>query len=412
MKTVGIIAEYNPFHNGHAYQIAKAKEITGADYCIVVMSGNFVQRGIPAMMDKSLRTKAALQNGADLVIELPVYYATGSAEYFASGAIALLDKLGVTDTICFGSECGNIQALSELATALLTESEEFKDALKKQLKIGHSYPQARNNALAITSPQLTEHLNVMQSPNNILGIEYIKALDKRSSSIVPHTITRTGGGYHSESLHATYSSALAIRQSITIKKDLSFIKEQVPSSVYELMKQEYRKTFPILPEDIATLLPYKLMLEQEKGFTEYLDVDSDFSDRINKLLSSYTDYVSFCEELKSKNMTYTRVTRNLLHILLNIYQKDMKLFCEDDYVYYARMLGFRKDATPLLSAIKENSSIPLFSKLADSSQYITSENGKKMLQKDIQANHIYSLLIQQKFNQQIRNEYKTQVIIE
>ncbi len=412
MKTVGIIAEYNPFHNGHAYQIAKAKEITGADYCIVVMSGNFVQRGIPAMMDKSLRTKAALQNGADLVIELPVYYATGSAEYFASGAIALLDKLGVTDTICFGSECGNIQALSELATALLTESEEFKDALKKQLKIGHSYPQARNNALAITSPQLTEHLNVMQSPNNILGIEYIKALDKRSSSIVPHTITRTGGGYHSESLHATYSSALAIRQSITIKKDLSFIKEQVPSSVYELMKQEYRKTFPILPEDIATLLPYKLMLEQEKGFTEYLDVDSDFSDRINKLLSSYTDYVSFCEELKSKNMTYTRVARNLLHILLNIYQKDMKLFCEDDYVYYARMLGFRKDATPLLSAIKENSSIPLFSKLADSSQYITSENGKKMLQKDIQANHIYSLLIQQKFNQQIRNEYKTQVIIE
>lgn len=412
MKTVGIIAEYNPFHNGHAYQIAKAKEITGADYCIVVMSGNFVQRGIPAMMDKSLRTKAALQNGADLVIELPVYYATGSAEYFASGAIALLDKLGVTDTICFGSECGNIQALSELATALLTESEEFKDALKKQLKIGHSYPQARNNALAITSPQLTEHLNVMQSPNNILGIEYIKALDKRSSSIVPHTITRTGGGYHSESLHATYSSALAIRQSITIKKDLSFIKEQVPSSVYELMKQEYRKTFPILPEDIATLLPYKLMLEQEKGFTEYLDVDSDFSDRINKLLSSYTDYVSFCEELKSKNMTYTRVTRNLLHILLNIYQKDMKLFCEDDYVYYARMLGFRKDATPLLSAIKDNSSIPLFSKLADSSQYITSENGKKMLQKDIQANHIYSLLIQQKFNQQIRNEYKTQVIIE
>lgn len=412
MKTVGIIAEYNPFHNGHAYQIAKAKEITGADYCIVVMSGNFVQRGIPAMMDKSLRTKAALQNGADLVIELPVYYATGSAEYFASGAIALLDKLGVTDTICFGSECGNIQALSELATALLTESEEFKDALKKQLKIGHSYPQARNNALAITSPQLTEHLNVMQSPNNILGIEYIKALDKRSSSIVPHTITRTGGGYHSESLHATYSSALAIRQSITIKKDLSFIKEQVPSSVYELMKQEYRKTFPILPEDIATLLPYKLMLEQEKSFTEYLDVDSDFSDRINKLLSSYTDYVSFCEELKSKNMTYTRVTRNLLHILLNIYQKDMKLFCEDDYVYYARMLGFRKDATPLLSAIKENSSIPLFSKLADSSQYITSENGKKMLQKDIQANHIYSLLIQQKFNQQIRNEYKTQVIIE
>ncbi|MBO5208968.1 MAG: nucleotidyltransferase [Lachnospiraceae bacterium] len=412
MKTVGIIAEYNPFHNGHAYQLAKAKEITGADYCIVIMSGNFVQRGIPAMMDKSIRTRAALQNGADLVIELPVYYATGSAEYFASGAVALLDKLGVTDTICFGSECGNVQVLSDLASALLNESDEFKDTLRKQLKIGHSYPQARNNALAITSPHLTEHINVLQAPNNILGIEYLKALKKRNSSIVPYTITRAGAGYHTEALHTEYSSALAIRQSITLKQNLDFIKEQVPDCVFDLMKQAYQKTFPILPEDISTLLPYKLMLEQEKGFVEYLDIDNDFSDRINKFIASYTDYTSFCEQLKSKNMTYTRVARNLLHILLNIYQTDMETFCVDDYVYYARMLGFRKDATPLLSAIKENSSIPLFSKLADSEQYITSENGKKMLQKDIQANHIYALLVQQKFKQELQNEYKTQVIIE
>lgn len=412
MKTVGIIAEYNPFHNGHAYQLAKAKEITCADYCIVVMSGNFMQRGIPAMMDKSLRTKAALQNGADLVIELPVYYATGSAEYFASGAVALLDKLGVTDTICFGSECGDIKVLSDLASVLLNESDEFKTALKKQLKIGHSYPQARNNALAVTSPELTEHLNVLQSPNNILGIEYVKALKKRNSTIIPHTITRAGAGYHSNELHASYSSALAIRQSITMKENLDFIKEQVPGNVFETMMQSYQQTFPILPEDISTLLPYKLMLEQEKGFTEYLDIDSDFSDRINKLLSSYTDYTSFCEQLKSKNMTYTRVARNLLHILLNIYQSDMETFCNDDYVYYARMLGFRQAATPLLSAIKENSSIPLFSKLADSSSYVTSENGQKMLQKDIQANHIYSLLVHQKFQKELHNEYKTQVIIE
>lgn len=412
MKTVGIIAEYNPFHNGHAYQLAKAKEITGADYCIVVMSGNFVQRGIPAMMDKSLRTKAALQSGADLVIELPVYYATSSAEYFASGAVALLDKLGVTDSICFGSECGNIQVLSHFAEALLHESDAFKAELKKQLKIGHSYPQARNNALAITSPELTKHLNVLQTPNNILGIEYLKALKKRNSSIVPCTITRAGAGYHTKNLHAEYSSALAIRQSIILKKDLSFIKSQVPDSLYELLQQEYQKTFPILPEDISPLLPYKLMMEQEKGFMEYLDIDNDFSDRINKFLSSYQDYTSFCEQLKSKNMTYTRVARNLLHILLNIYQEDMVDYCGEDYVYYARMLGFRKDATPLLSAIKENTSIPLFSKLADSHQYITSENGRKMMQKDIQANHIYSLLVHKKFRQEIHNEYKTQVIIE
>lgn len=412
MKTVGIIAEYNPFHNGHAYQLSKAKEITDADYCIVVMSGNFVQRGIPAIMDKSLRTRAALQNGADLVIELPVYYATGSAEYFASGAVALLDKLGVTDTICFGSECGDICILSDLADALLTESEAFKSALKKQLKMGHSYPQARNNALAATSPELTSHLDALQSPNNILGIEYLKAMKRRGSTMTAHTITRTGAGYHSSELEQSYSSALAIRQSITFTQKLDYIKEQVPYNVYETMQQFYQQSFPVLPEDISALLPYKLLLEKNDGFTKYLDIDNDFSDRIVKFLPSYTGYTDFCEQLKAKNMTYTRVARNFLHILLNIYQSDMEAFCMEDYVYYARMLGFRKDAAPLLSAIKEHSSIPLFSKLADSASYVTSENGQKMLQKDIEANQIYSLLVHQKFHKELQNEYKTQVIIE
>lgn len=411
MKTVGIIAEYNPFHNGHAYQLAKAKEITGADYGIVVMSGNFVQRGIPAIMDKSLRARAALQNGADLVIELPVYYATGSAEYFASGAVALLDKLGVTDTLCFGSECGDIKILSDLASALLVESDEFKTTLKKQLKMGHSYPQARNNALAATSPELTSHLDALQSPNNILGIEYLKALKRRNSPITAHTITRTGAGYHANELESSYSSALAIRQSITLTQKLDYIREQVPDNVYQSMQNSYQQTFPILPEDISTLLPYKLLLEQEDGFTKYLDIDNDFSDRIIKFLPAYTGYASFCEQLKAKNMTYTRVARNFLHILLNIYQSDMETFCQDDYIYYARMLGFRKDATPLLSAIKEHSSIPLFSKLADSASYVTSENGTRMLQKDIQVNQIYSLLVHQKFHTELQNEYKTQVII-
>ena len=134
MKTVGIVAEYNPFHNGHAYQIAMAKKMTGADYCIVVMSGDFVQRGTPAIMDKYIRAQSALENGADLVLELPVYYATSSAEYFASGAVALLDKLGVTDTLCFGSECGDIKVLSALAQALLDETPQFKKILQQQMK--------------------------------------------------------------------------------------------------------------------------------------------------------------------------------------------------------------------------------------------------------------------------------------
>ena len=185
MKTVGIIAEYNPFHNGHAYQIAMAKKITSADYCIVVMSGDFVQRGTPAIMDKYIRAHSALESGADLVLELPVYYAASSAEYFASGAVALLDKLGVTDTLCFGSECGDIAVLSALAEALLDETPQFKKVLKQQIKSGASYPQARNHALSVTAPHLTGSLHVLQSPNNILGLEYIKALKKRQSRIQP-----------------------------------------------------------------------------------------------------------------------------------------------------------------------------------------------------------------------------------
>lgn len=411
MKTVGIIAEYNPFHNGHAYQLAAAKKMTGADYCIVVMSGDFVQRGTPAIMDKYIRTTSALLNGADLVLELPVYYSTGSAEYFAAGAVALLDKLGVTDTLCFGSECGDIHILSSLSKELLTESPEYKRVLKQHMKQGATYPQARNHALSVTAPHLTSALSVLQSPNNILGLEYIKAIHKRQSKIQPYTLNRMGAGYHAASLEASYSSALAIRESIRQRKDIQYIREQIPDSVYSLMEESFLHTFPILPDDLSAFLPYKLLLEQSRGYTVYLDIDASFSDRLIRKLSSYTDYSSFCDLLKTKNMTYTRVSRNLLHILLNICQKDMDTFCKEDYIYYARILGLKKEAEPLLGAVKERSSIPLLSKLADADGVIDHENGQKMLAADIRAGHVYSLLIQQKFGGNMSNEYQRQIIV-
>ena len=411
MKTVGIIAEYNPFHNGHAYQIAAAKRMTGADYCIVVMSGNFVQRGAPAIMDKYIRAKSALLNGADLVLELPVYYALGSAEYFASGAVALLDKLGVTDTLCFGSECGDIDVLSSLSEALLHETPEFKHVLKQQMKQGMSYPQARNHALSVSAPHLTGSISVLQSPNNILGMEYIKALKKRGSSIRPYTLSRQGAGYHTANLEASYSSALAIRESLIQKGQIKYIKEQVPASSYTLMEEAFGHSFPILTKDLSALLLYKLLTEQKKGYESYLDIDDAFSDRIDHLLFSYADYDSFCEQLKAKNMTYTRVSRNLLHIFLDIRQTDMNTFCSEDYIHYARLLGFKKEAEPLLSAIKERSAIPLLSKLADADKLIGTNTGRKLLDADIQAGHVYSLLIQQKFGGELHNEYQNQIIV-
>lgn len=411
MKTVGIVAEYNPFHNGHAYQIAAAKKLTGADYCIVVMSGDFVQRGAPAIMDKYIRANSALLNGADLVLELPVYYALGSAEYFASGAIALLDKLGVTDTLCFGSECGDIDILSSLSDALLDETPEFKRVLKQQMKQGMSYPQARNHALSVSAPHLTGSISVLQSPNNILGLEYMKALKKRRSSILPYTLSRLGAGYHTAGLETSYSSALAIRESLVQKENIKYIKEQVPASAYALMEEAFGHSFPILTKDLSALLLYKLLTEQENGYKSYLDIDDAFSDRIDRLLFSYGDYDSFCERLKAKNMTYTRVSRNLLHILLDIRQADMDAFCSEDYIHYARLLGFKKEAEPLLGAVKQRSAIPLLSKLADADKLIDTETGRQMLDADIRASHVYSLLVQQKFGGGLHNEYQNPIIV-
>lgn len=413
MKTVGIIAEYNPFHNGHAYQIAKAKELADADYCIVVMSGNFVQRGAPAIMDKGLRTKAALLGGADLVIELPVHYACASAEYFASGATALLDKLGVCDALCFGSESGSLKALNALSDALLSESAAYKSLLKDRLSAGASYPQAREEALLACEPGLAENLSLLRSPNNILGLEYLKALKKRGSSLRPVTLMRKGRHYHDISLpgESAYASARAIREAVTSNQNISAVRGQVPPAVYGLLADAFQKTFPVLPDDFSALLFYQMTLQQAQGFTQYFDIDKTFSDRITSFLPACMSFSSFCEAVKTKNTTYTKAARSLLHILLNIRQEDMECFCGEDFVYYARISGFREKSASLLSAVKANSSIPLLSKLADAKRRLSSANGIKMLEQSIQADHIYATVLQHKFGRGFQNEYQRQIVI-
>ena len=413
MKTIGIIAEYNPFHNGHAYQLAKAKAETGADYCIVVMSGNFVQRGAPALMDKYIRAEAALLNGADLVLELPVYYSLASAEYFASGAVALFDKLSVVDTLCFGSECGDINLLSDFASQLLQEDEVFKETLQRCLRHGDSYPTARNTALQASAPHLTGYMDVLTSPNNILGIEYCKALIRRNSKITPSTITRNGAAYHDASLDAGYCSALAIRESLLESGNLSLSQEQVPASAYELMQKHYGITYPVASDDASALLHYQLLTEQKEGFTSHPDIDKELSDRIIKKLPEYTTFSAFCETLKTKNRTYTRISRSLMHILLHMTARELADYRASDYIHYARILGFKESALPLLNAIKKNSQVPLISKLADAGSYV-SELGMQMLDKDIYASSIYQMLVQRNFPDTYswdkHNEFKKQML--
>ena len=410
MKVNGIVAEYNPFHNGHAYQMQHAREATGADYTIIVMSGNFMQRGAPALLDKFTRAKMALECGADLVLELPTCYAASSAEFFAKGSIALFDKLRVTTNLCFGSECGNINTLSQIAEIFYTEPEPYVESLRCNLKKGMSFPIARTWALLQYAPSLSDDKDVLSSPNNILGIEYLKALMSRNSKIVPFTTTRVGADYHDKRLGTNQCSAIAIRQSVAAGHDLTYLSFQMPENAYEIFRASLDEQKPLFADDFSAALQYKLLTEYSTGYDKYQDISSDLSDRIRNLLPSFVGYTSFCDLLKSKDMTYTRISRCLLHILLNMTKEEFGICRAEDYISYARVLGFRKDATPLLTEIKKNSSIPLVTSLADARQSL-SEAALRMLDQDILRNQIYLGNLALKNQKEMLNEYRTPIVI-
>ena len=213
MNIVGITAEYNPFHQGHAWHLAQARRLTGADRAIVVMSGNYVQRGAPAMFDKYLRARAALLHGADLVLELPPDVATGSAEYFASGAVRLLLQTGIVTDLCFGSECNDLKALQKPAQILSEEPADYRAYLQEALRQGKAYPEARAQALQQYDPSLPPAL--LASPNDLLGIEYLKALHRHKSGIRVLTVPREGASYHDRRMdRQTAASASGIRQAL------------------------------------------------------------------------------------------------------------------------------------------------------------------------------------------------------
>lgn len=388
MRVNGIIAEYNPFHNGHKYHLTESQRRTNAEYTVVAMSGNFVQRGAPALVDKYKRAEMALLNGADLVLEIPSIHATASAEYFATGGVALLDQLGVVTDLCFGSECGDAELLGQIAKILLEEPEEFVQSLKRYLKQGLSYPNARNEALIQNYPFLGQYKNVFSTPNNILGIEYIKAIHRQESNMTPVTIRRTGAGYHSRLPENNPSSALAIRQALYADTDSSFLKNNMPENAADILTSQVSHFGPVRSNDFSDILYYKLITERDLGFDRYLDVSSDLSDRICSHLDEYRDFDNFCDLLKTKDMTYTRISRCLFHILLNIKRADLDKAKVMGVVPYARVLGLRKASTPLFNLIKENSSIPLVTKLADASKLLD-KSANDMLRQDIQISQIY-----------------------
>lgn len=412
MKVVGLITEYNPFHNGHEYHIKEAKRITGADYVVVVMSGDFVQRGTPAFMDKYMRTHMALECGADLVFELPVCFATASAEYFAHGAVSLLDRLGIVDFICFGSESGDIEGLSKLANVLIKEPEEYKNCLNRLVKQGKTFPEARMEAMSKILD--TTDNSLLSSPNNTLGIEYIKALINLDSNVIPVTITRKVAGYHSEDLTraegTAISSATAIRKNLNDITSLKNLKNHVPDAVFSILKEEYNKTFPITEEDCSLLLNYRLLMLDNLSLAKFLDVNSDLANRISKYSGKNHNFSSLAQQLKSRQWTLTRINRGLIHILLDILQTDMLEYKMNGYAQYARVLGFKKESSHLLRQITKNEKIPVITKLGSSSTRLT-PLGKQMLDKDIFAATLYNQIVFHKYQSKLTSEYTQGVIM-
>lgn len=426
MKIVGLITEYNPFHNGHLYHIEEAKRVTGADTVVVVMSGDYVQRGTPAFMPKRLRAEMALRCGAGAVFELPVCYATGSAEYFALGAVSLLDRLGIVDCICFGSECDDLKAMQKAADILLEEPEGYKELLRQYLKEGKSFPAARQSALSDHMGE-SSTAQILRDPNNILGIEYLKALKRTKSSMVPYTILRQGAGYHDRELDMQYSSASAIRSLLAwsgsaihteqpsgtfdntpFSNILDDLENQVPPSCLAMLKDYHRVQYPVYQNDFSLLLKYKLLNKQPESLLRYMDVSEELANRICTRLDDFFNFKQFSELLKTRELTRSRIDRALLHIMLGAKKKSVQEYIDGGLHFYARLLGFRKDQSRLLTEISKKSSLPLLARLSESSSL--SETGRRMLRHDILASNLYTSVVTDKFRTAFQNEYRQALI--
>ncbi len=424
MKTAGIIAEYNPFHNGHQLHIGRTRQEAGADYIVVVMSGSFVQRGEPALTDKYARARMALLSGADLVLELPVFFATGSAGDFAMGAVSLLDQLGVVDVLSFGSECGDIGLLRRAAALLAEEPPAFSRALQNALRQGNSFPAARMAAARACLP-VPDADGLFAMPNNILGMEYCRALHLRKSPIHPFTVKREGAGYHETGLPMQgrgeqISSATALRHALRTggaalsETDAAAFMEKtmpfLPPKLWPLWRQLLLENRLLFPGDFTGELRYRLLLERKAGFSRYADVTRELSDKLKKSCLDFQDWEGLCGLLKSREITYSRISRALCRILLGITREVLERARQRGYVPYARMLGFRKSAAPLLSAVKKNSSIPLLPKLADARRLLLEEDFS-MLEQDIFAAHLYGSALSAKSGKLPDNEYKRRLVI-
>lgn len=405
MKTVGLITEYNPFHKGHKHHIKEAKTHTGADLAVVVMSGNYVQRGMPAFLDKYSRAEIALKHGADLIIELPLIFAVGSAEIFAQGAVSLLDRIGITDFLCFGAEETDTGKLLKTAQILAFETPEFQYALKENLKKGLSFPAAREKALCtLAGSDSGFREGSINQPNNILAVEYLKTLIRRNSNITPFGIPRIQSDYHDSSFENRFFSASALRSVKNTKLLLSALKEI--DLVYE---KQFHISYPIQTEDFDTILGQRLLSACASSLTIFSDVSHDIENAIRKNLFRYTGFHDFAMLLKNKSLTYTRICRCLLHIMLDIHADIVENALIHNLPGYIRILGFTKKGSELLSHIR--SDVVLLTRTAEYQKVLTNPADRKIFELNLHADELYRMAVMSKFKQNLPNEFTQKLIV-
>lgn len=389
-NVVGIIAEYNPFHNGHAYHLEKSKEKAKADYVIAVVSGNFVQRGNVSLINKWDKANMALANGADLVIELPTIYSISSAENFAYGAVKILDSLNIVDYISFGSELCDIDILSQFADILYREPPKFVNLLNHELSKGLSFPKARENALLMYLNDIRRYSSVLSSPNNILGIEYLKALKKLRSKIRPIAIQRINAGYNDLEITNNFASATAIRKKIIDNKPAGLSKI-MPATSYSILynsikKGHYIKDINAYEKEILYILR-KMSLKEIENLP---DVSEGLEHAIKNAANSCNTLEEFMNIIKTKRYTNTRIQRILLYALLGITKNDMKTSTKVQP--YIRILGMNKKGKDLISVISRSN--PNLNIITSVKKYIDANPNKallNMLNTDINATNIYTL---------------------
>ncbi|XEC97065.1 nucleotidyltransferase [Paenibacillus tarimensis] len=392
MRSVGIIVEYNPFHNGHLYHLQQSVKITQADAVVAVMSGHFLQRGEPALLDKWMRTEMALLGGCDLVIELPVAYATQAAEWFAFGAVSLLDATGVVDALCFGSESGELESLLTIAKTLASEPEQFQLLLREALKTGLSYPNAYSAAVKRYMSEQGLHNAAdypLAKPNNTLGLHYLLALERIHSRIEPYTIVREKAGYNQTDItDRQIASATAIRHKLMSDHSLAQIAPFVPQSTLHIMEKAWEAgQGPVSWELFFPKLLHQLASHSASGLSRYHEISEGLEHRLLQALGRLDrpDFESLLGALKTKRYTRTKLQRSLLAVLLGHLKAELHSDRLQTGIDYIRVLGFTEKGRQLLKRMKQSAKLPVLLSAARPPKQL------RFLELDIRATSVYSL---------------------